>query len=474
MSSPPKIFYTRGRQNAPMPAVEVRRDSALSCLLVATLLLASLAFLASPTTAQQASVPLERRLGFGFIGVGGLIVSGYTPQEFFKGMFLTPPYPSTVELTVGDNSGVGAAFQQNSTVTRWLLAEMQLVSALPSVKMVIHVAFNLSSTSAWAGLEGGMLATLKASVYSSTIGAFGFDIEQTNVYTNSQPDCSGGSCFASLWQSSLGTLSGLVTADGWQFNSYYPGGISGVSDTSQYDYWQSSQPWAPQLSAYSPNTVGINIGGNGLDPFPSPECDYAGNPHWSITPFPQGYLPDPSFPNSGPCSEAWPATLDQVLQVENSIPVTYRQWVVIYAGNNGTGFCSATGCDYASDFVGGSGVSTSANWDNPAFRDAIYDWIQSNPNTYLLDGAQNGNESTTSTSTALSSASATTTASTSSTALTSGSSSTGYGTGANLLLPALGLAYVFGFALLSVWEISGTGILRRGGGSALGDDHGRG
>jgi hypothetical protein len=458
---------------------------ALSSLFIAVLLIASLTFLASPGSAQQSPAP-ERRLGFGFIGVGGLIDAGYTPQQFFKGMFLTPPYPSTVELTVEDNSGTGAVFQQNSTVTRWLLAEMQLVSTLPDIKMVVHVAFDLSSTSAWANLEGGMLASLKESQYSSTIGAFGFDIEQTNVLTNNQPGCSGGSCTISIWQTSLLTLSLAVIADGWQFNSYYPQGISAVPDISKYDYWQSSQPWAPQLSVYSPNTVGINIGGNGLDPFPSPECDYAGNPHWTITPFPQGYFPDPSFPNSGPCSAAWPATLDQVLQIENSISATYRQWVVIYAGNNGTGFCSPTGCDYASDFVGASGISTSANWDNPAFRDAIYEWIQSNPNTYFLDGAQSEYTSTTSLSTGSSSKSVTSTVSSNTMTTTSESTSqscpscttssvtsTGNTTVTNLLLPTLGLAYVFGFALLSVWVISGTGIVR-GRGSKQGEDHGRG
>jgi len=369
---------------------------AVSCGLI--ILIVGAGLFANPGSAQPPP-QVERRLGFGFIGVGGLIVSGYSPQEFFKGMFLSPPYPSTVEFTVQDNSGTGTVFEASSTQTQWLLSEMMLTSALPDIKIVIHVAFNISSAAAWSNFESGFLTTLMASAYSSTIGAVGFDIEQSNVLTSKLPGCSGAVCFAAVWQGALQRMEADVVADGWQFNSYYPQGISGVSNTSQYYFWQSSQPWAPQLSAYSNNTVGINIGGAGLDPFPSPECDYAGNPHWTIQPFPQGYFPDPSFPNSAPCSMAWPATLPQVLQTETQIPVAFRQWVIIYAGNNGTGFCSPSGCDYAKEFLGGSGVMTTANWDNPTFRSAIYEWILTHANTYLLDGAQGPATTSTSSST---------------------------------------------------------------------------
>lgn len=441
---------------------------ALLCILVILILGAGL--FASPSSAQQ-TTQIERRFGFGFIGIGGLIVQGYTPLAFFKAMFLTPPFPSTVELTVQDNSGTGAVFEQNGAQVQWLLSEMNLTSALPNVKIVVHVAFNISSSSAWSNFESGFMATLRASPYWDSIGAVGFDIEQTNVLTENIPGCSGGSCFAGVWEAALQRMETDVVADGWQFNSYYPQGISAVPDTSQYLFWQSSQPWAPQLSSYSNNTVGINIGGAGLDPFPSPECDYAGNPHWSLQPFPQGYFPDPSFPNSGPCSNAWPATLPDVLQTENQIPVEYRQWVVIYAGNNGTGFCSASGCDYSKEFLGGSGVMTTANWDNTEFRLAIYDWLQTHPNTYLLDGVQGSTTTSVASSTVQTSSSPTsetTEVSTSSGAstttqcsvcksstATSGAEGTSF---LGVLALTLGVIYVFGFVVIAIEEISRRGL----------------
>jgi hypothetical protein len=38
---------------------------------------------------------VERRFGFGFVDIGGLLTFGYNATQFYDGMFKTPPYPST-------------------------------------------------------------------------------------------------------------------------------------------------------------------------------------------------------------------------------------------------------------------------------------------------------------------------------------------------------------------------------------------
>ena len=40
----------------------------------------------------------ERKFGFGFVNPGFLIVKGYSSDQFFDAMFLTPPYPSSVQF----------------------------------------------------------------------------------------------------------------------------------------------------------------------------------------------------------------------------------------------------------------------------------------------------------------------------------------------------------------------------------------
>ncbi|MDA4126130.1 MAG: hypothetical protein OK452_02855 [Thaumarchaeota archaeon] len=380
--------------------------------------------------AQFSSSPLTpstpQRFGFGFIGIGSLRIAGYSASSFFNGMFLTPPYPSTVQLLM--NNGIQEITDQNNI--NFLLSLMQQANAYPNVKVGLEVAFDITNPSQWTGFTNTM-TTLHSSPYSSSIGFVGFAVEQLNIVDNGATGSTVDNAFAQA--------KGVITANGWQFVSYYPQGWQGTnSGSNNYQFTAHTNYPTGDTQANlndgsgSSNIVGQTIGSDGLQPYPSIGCStvYGYNePAWSTLSFAEGYL-GTGYNNIGPChnpvtNAGYPPTVNQAVAAAASVSAFNRQWVYLLGGNtaNGYGALSSCGCSYTYQ-SGASGVSSHFMWDYLPFRATVSGWIAANPGVFLTStGAQPPTTSTSSTTTSTS-PTTTTSTSTSSSSSTSATSTT--------------------------------------------------
>lgn len=325
--------------------------------------------------------PLVRRFGFGYIGIGGLLVRGYSADQFFDGMFLTPPYPSTVNLHI---TAQGTEFLQ-SAIRNFMARLMFRASSYPNIKIGLHVAFDSTDNEPkWAEFTG-FLDFLKARADWNTIGYIGV-FEFFQGLSSTTP----GGRFANATEEMtiMNRMKLLIESRGWPFISYENTG-SWLSD----DLHPGSLIYAngyPNgdtqfLGKVGSTIVGGMIGSDGHKIFPSPGCNsFNGFPEWSLQAFPQGYLPPIGTPGTfAACREAFPPTIRQFLGSLAIYPLQNRQWNYYIAGNNSSDHSDAAPLV---NFIGASGRSTYFLWDHPGFRQEIQNWINENPGV-LLQGA---------------------------------------------------------------------------------------
>jgi hypothetical protein len=349
---------------------------------------------------SQAAGSQDRRFGFGFVNIGALGVSGYNASTFFKAMFLTPPYPSTIQFLM--NNGIFEVNDPNNQA--FLLANMQMAQRYPAIHLGLTLAFNISASSEWNSLQS-FLNTLSSSPYRSSLSFIGFSQEQ-------MPIISGGPSAAQT-DAAYARMNGMVTSAGFQFVSYYPQGWGGTSGNDMNYLWMvhSNDPMGDDQATLSQgagqvNIVGQTVGLDGIQPFPSPGCSSwiygVAEPAWSLQPFAEGFIPAlPPVLNMAPChnpqtSAGFPATIDQVLSLEGSQPVANRQYLMMIAGNSGDTFGAGISSANLTSFAGVSGISTHFLWDNPQFRAEVDNWMKSHPGAFL---AGNGTPTTTTTTT---------------------------------------------------------------------------
>ncbi|MDA4126131.1 MAG: hypothetical protein OK452_02860 [Thaumarchaeota archaeon] len=388
------------------------------------------AFLYLAPQSGAASSP-QRRLGFGFIGIGSLRGAGFSASSFFKGYFLTPPYPSTVQLL--ENNGIGEIMDQNNV--NFILSLMQYASAYPNIKIGLEVAFNVSDSTQWSVFVS-TINILKSSPYSSSIGFVGFAVEQLNIID--------GGAVGVLVDNAFSQANEIITGNGWQFISYYPQGWQGTiggsnnwlfTDHTNYPTGDTQANLNDGLG--STNIVGQTIGSDGLQPFPSVGCSSVYGydmPAWSTQTFAEGFLGS-GYNSPAPChnivtSSGFPPTIDQAISAAASLPASNRQWVLILGGNSADGYgaLSSCGCIYTYS-VGASGVSSHFLWDNVVFRGTVNSWVQANPGIFLLGNLTRTSSTTTSSSSASqTSDSATTVSFVSSTSATTSTRTTSYPT----------------------------------------------
>ncbi len=333
----------------------------------------------TPPSALSATSQPQKRFGFGFVGVGGLIVNGYTADLFFNAMFLTPPYPSTVQLTFGDGSF-------STDKLNFVLQVMSRASAYPNIKLGLTLAWDATSSTAWTSMQN-FVTSLASNQNRGTIGFVGVMFEQFNVLTYVDH---GGSPDSTSQMTYLNQAQSFVQSQGFQFISYYPTGFKGTTQQLSNYLWltHTNYPTSdPQvtLDATASYIVGITHGTDGYQIFPSVGCDSQAHPHWSMMAFAEGFV-GTGYSNVGEChnqvtNNGYPPTIDQVLTRDAANPVVSRQWNFFIAGNSGTDYACSPSCD--SFFVGVSRIITQRLWDNPVFRNEMANWIASNPGAFL-------------------------------------------------------------------------------------------
>jgi hypothetical protein len=371
------------------------KTSSVSAILVVLLVAAfclSGPVVQSNATANNATTSNLKRFGFGFVNIGALSVAGYSATTFFNAMFLTAPYPSTVEFLM--NNGISEITDPNNV--NFLLTNMQMASQYPNIQLGLHVAFDVRNRAQWSQFQT-VLNTLAASPYKSSLGFIGFAWEQVNILTATH-NSTYPTYASALMQSKL-------SAAGFQFISYYCGSSYAPYLCLQHtNYPEGDDQNALTKGSGKSNMVGATIGVDGIQPFPSPGCTSVfgsgstGMPGWSTHAYPEGYL-GTGYNNIGACNNivthaGFPPTVDQVLTAEASMPLANSKYTFLIAGNAGTCFLGGTCGATTAYFTGVSGHSTVKLWDSPIFRSEMSNWLAANPGTYITS---NGNSLTSAT-----------------------------------------------------------------------------
>ena len=288
---------------------------------------------------------------------GGYGVGGANPAElFFNTMFLTPPYPSSLEVVTtailldessGFVPGNGGSFTSSSLAFWGNLAS--LADAYPNIKLVFEVAFN--SGSSVYGVSAFKLVTDSLATHSSVYG-IGVDGEHSNITS-----------------ASLQSACADVVAAGKQCVNYYISQINVVEPPAGYEIRSTNFPeqggQVGELQLGGTATVGLASGYYDHFPFPSNfTCpigpDVVPPPDSPLSLQPQGW-------NQCVVSTELNATV-------SFSPSSERQFLELAVGFAQT------------PFTGASGMSTNQLWDNPVLRN----WIWTSPvyrSNFLLSTA---------------------------------------------------------------------------------------
>ena len=353
-------------------------------LLVAILVAAafSVAFASPGITAQTPT----RSLGFWL--QEGDVLGRYTPSAFFNAMFLTPPYPSSIEvmvfgITQDEMVNLGCSTSANGvgeSVSYWgQVAKM--ADAYPNIKLTFAIAFDPSNGG--SGTYGlGCFKALAQSL-AQYPSVYGIGIE--GEYTRPQNDLT-----ASMVQAAMND----VTSVGKKFINYYV--PFKLIPSGGYDIVHSNFPaqgdQVNSLQPSDPSTIGLSAGYYDTFQFPSTfTCPIGPNAVASgaLTNEPQGW---------DQC------VVSTILSVTMSLAATQRQFLELCPGLSSSGY-----------FTGVSGQSTNQLWDNPTLRS----WIWTSPNyqgNFVLSTSSAGTAGTKTSTTSTSHTRTTTTSAHSSTA----------------------------------------------------------
>jgi hypothetical protein len=258
-------------------------------------------------------------------------------------MFMTPPYPSSMEMMVfsilqdqANSNGCSATSPfVNSSLSYWGQVA-QLADSHPKIRLMFEIAFN--ATSSTFGLSCFSTVVQALSVHPSVYG-IGVEGEYTSGKT----------------PSTYSAAMGYVTAAGKYFINYYapngyiPSGGFGIVHTN----FPAQGDQVATLSHTASQTVGLSSGYYDSFPFPSNfTCPIGPNAvaTGALTNEPQGF---------NQC------VISTELAVAASIsPASARQFLELAPGFSSSG-----------SFRGVSGLTTNQLWDNPTLRN----WVWTDP-----------------------------------------------------------------------------------------------
>ena len=331
------------------------------------------AYTVSPLSESPASNGL--RLGFWLQEAD--IYEHYSASTFFNTMFLTPPYPSSLEVMIfgilqDETNGFGCSTSSHYTgesASYWgQVASM--ADNYPSIRLVYEIAFDPSSTTYGIGCFDSL-----ASVFAQYPSVYGIGIE--GEYTTNQVS-------TSTYQSAMSEVQSL----GKQFINYYPQVTlpTGALVIGHTNFPSSTDPESTLTLYTSSEYVGMDSGYYDNFPFPGTATCPISSSTYGVN---------------------WNQCVEQTeLSTALGMPSGTRQFLEFDPGFDASG-----------SFTGVSGQSTNQLWDNPTLRN----WIWTDPNyqpNFILS------TSTTTTSTATTGSASTSTSSTDSTTTLSTSSST--------------------------------------------------
>ena len=352
-------------------------------------LLVNSPILIAPANTASSSGP---RLGFWLQDSDAI---KYPASTFFNAMFMTPPYPSSVEVMIfaiqqDESNGYGCSASANyvgSSINYWGQVA-QMANSYPNIRLIFEIAFDPSSGG--SGTYGLSCFNTMVQALSQFPSVYGLGVE--GEYTK----VSDG-----MTEAQMQTAMNDVTSAGKLFINYYaPVAIpSGGYDITHTNF-PAQGDQVGTLQDHDSQTVGISSGYYDGFPFPSTfTCPIGPNDvaTGALTNEPQGY-------NQCVISTELSAAV-------SFSPTSARQFLELCPGFSSSG-----------SFTGASGQSTNQLWDSPTLRNWIWTDPNYQPNFVLSTSAV----ATTSTSRTTSTSSGTTTTSqrTSSTTSTTSTTST--------------------------------------------------
>jgi hypothetical protein len=348
--------------------------------------------LASPALVQPAiSTSNGPRLGF-WLQEDNIFT--YSATTFFNTMFLTPPYPSSLEVMIfaiqqDQTNGNGC-----STTTPYVKQSIgywsqvaQLADSYPSIRLIFEIAFDPSS---------GGSGTYGLGCYNSIVQALGQYPSVYGIGVEGEYTTVG----QGMTEAEMVTAMNDVTAVGKLFVNYYP---PVPIPAGGYDIAHTNFPGGDSggfdqvgtLHDSDSQTIGLDSGYYANYQFPGTvTCPIGANAMSAST---AGWNPCVVSTEFGTAVSFSPASARQFLEVD-------------------VGFSSS------GNFIGVSGKSTTQLWDNPTLRN----WLWTDPNyqsNFVLSTSVTVTTTTTTpTSTTTTSTSTTSTTPTTSTTTTSTSS----------------------------------------------------
>jgi hypothetical protein len=309
--------------------------SKITILIVALLAVSAISFaFAAPTASANGPT---RRLGFWLQESN----SFPPPQAFFNAMFLSPPYPSSLEVMIFapmqdqiNNFSPGAANSFTAKSINFWGTVAQLADSYPNIRLIFDIAFDPYSSV--YGLASYQMIVNSLAKHPSVYG-LGVEGEYTPetlsmMTTAMSYSAAFGKQFVNYYADS-----GALPSGAYQIvHTNFPGGDSGGYD--QVETLQTSDA----------GSVGIDSGYYGNFAFPaSINCPIGQS---SITSSTAGW---------NQC------VVRTELGTAVSLPQQLRQFLELDVGFSSSG-----------SFTGVSGLTTNQLWDNPTLRN----WIWTDPN----------------------------------------------------------------------------------------------
>lgn len=303
----------------------------------------------SETTTQTEVV--GRRLGF-WLQESDLIRT-YSPQQFFNQYFLTPPYPSSLEIMIFATMNRGVSL--NTSISYWSQVAY-LADNYPNIEITPMLSFGINQSAPslqyWPNVQR-WINSLK--VYPSI---YSFGIE--------------GEFSTQLNASDIPMVSNYINQTGRQFINYYlhsndytvmteNGGFQ-IGHTNFPDYYAGAADQVSTLVYFGDQySVGISVGVYYPAQFPGTvTCPISAN---AINSTSYGY---------NQC------VVDTIISADLAMPLANRQFLNLVPGFSYPKF---------STFPDTAGIVTDQMWDNPVLRG----WIWNNPSytdNFLLSSHQ--------------------------------------------------------------------------------------
>lgn len=300
------------------------------------------------TTVKETSGNATVSIRLGFWLQESDIMQHYSAAVFFNAMFLTPPYPSSIEVMIfaisqaeTNNQGCSSASGYISASESYWGQVAQLADSYPNIRLVFEIAYDPSNGGAGTyGLSCFNAITQSLAQYPSVYG-IGIEGEYTRPSTN-------------LTTTQMQTAMNYVTSAGKVFINYYV--PQNLIPSGGFDIYHTNFPGGDaggydqvsSLSLADSHTVGLDSG------------------YYSAFAFP-GTVACPVGPDAMTSATAgWNQCVvsTELSTAVNFSPSSARQFLELDGGFDANG-----------SFTGVSGQSTNQLWDNPTLRS----WIWNDP-----------------------------------------------------------------------------------------------